>query len=151
MARGAGSASFAAFLTNAEVFGVDGADFRAFNATRHQEHERIALVKSQGREQVLRLGPRAEHVHVFSTPLDALWDDATLAGAREVGRTGMGLPLRDIDVLIDDADHFRATQEGNFKQWFPRVADGTRAHALERGGCGRPFTISRGCECRVCT
>ena len=92
--------------------------------------------------QPLRLGPRSQHVHAFSLDLRTL-SAATFAQPREIGRTGVGLPqqvshtyctwlqlshvgfpLQEIDVVVDDADHFKSTQLHNLDIWFPRLRSG---------------------------
>ena len=40
-----------------------------------------------------------------------------------MGGAGVGLPEA-IDIVIDDADHFKSTQIHNFDEWFPRVREG---------------------------
>lgn len=72
----------------------------------------------------INLGPRGEHVHLFVADVRRLVEPDFFAAQREVGRAGAALPSGDIDVLMDDADHFRSTQLSNFELWFPKLRDG---------------------------
>lgn len=99
--RGAGSAAFAAFFHNADVYGIDEGKKYYSLETVHASDGASALVPGhQGRP--LTLGARSAHVHVFTVSMRNL-TSSNLGEQQELGREGVGLPLQDIDIIIDDA------------------------------------------------
>ena len=117
--RGSGCAAFATYFQNAAVYGIDNAE--RYSVTAVPSPDGNGTVPGH-RGVPLNLGPRQQHVHLFKTHMKDL--ESRFEELRELGRSGVGLPTKDIDVLIDDADHFKSTQINNFQLWFPRLRDG---------------------------
>lgn len=116
--RGQGCAAFAEYFKNASVFGVDNGEY--FSLEEVPEPDSGEMVPGH-HGKPLKLGPRRKHVHLFKAQMQHL--ETKFHALRELGRGGRaGLPTHDIDVLIDDADHFKSTQIANFRMWFPRLA-----------------------------
>ncbi len=118
---GAGSAAFATFFPNAEVYGIDAGD--DFNLTSVPAGGKSSRLVPGHDGQALELGERAEHVHVFALQQNDL-NHANFGAQRELGRDGVGLPSAGIDIVVDDADHFKTTQLHNLDVWLPRLRPG---------------------------
>lgn len=115
--KGAGCASFAAYFRNATIYGVDNGLYYSLDVVQDGDE----LVPAH-KGKPLQLGPRRKHVHLFRAEMKQL--ETKFDKVKELGRSGVGLPAQNIDVLIDDADHFKSTQIANFRLWFPRVRTG---------------------------
>ena len=108
---------------NAEVYGLDNAEYVPLAVARDASGQGVPAHIVKTKAVPLDLGPRAEHVHVFALEINSL-THKNLGEQRELGRNSVGLPLEDIDIVIDDADHHLLTQQQNFKLWFPRLRAG---------------------------
>lgn len=100
---GSGVASFSEYFKNAEIYGLN----------RHVE--KTLSVKA--------FRPDSAHYYdVFD--LAVLNETVQLRALTDIHGHAMKLPEKDIDIVIDDADHILATQVKLFQMWFPRVRTG---------------------------